>query len=412
VKKLGATPIEKSGFFFWKKGDGILKQTVRRLSGSFKRREKVMKRTQIKIFFFSLALSLIGMQHVLAQEGSVPNLENYRKPYAFVTTSDYETGFFATINVRNKSVTKYQLELSSDAVARTIDGKIYVVNRFGQDNITVFSPQNFAKPLIQFSTGNGSNPHDIVLASSNKAYVSLYEKGYLLVVDPTTGIELKRIDISSFADKDGVPEADRMVIVDGILYVALQKLDRNNYFEPAGNGEILMIDIESDTIIGSIVLSGANPYDIFYHQGMDRIVASEVGSFYDLTDGGIETVDPYTREASGFILTESDLGGDITEFAMTPFSGKGYIIVIDGATYDNNTSVVSFDLERGEKLKDILAPKAGFIHSGIALGSGRLLVGDRNFTHPGVRIISVATDREITTQPLDTGLPPNSITMY
>lgn len=327
---------------------------------------------------------------------------------AFVTTTDYTTGNFAIINLDDQSVKKYQVNLSSDAVAKTINGKIYVINRWQQDNITIFSPPDFNSPLIQFSTGNGSNPHDIVLSSSDKAYITLYQENYLLVVNPNTGEELKRIDISSFADSDGIPEADQMVIASGILYVTLQKLDESNQYQPAANGEILMIDTADDTIRGSILLTGQNPYDINYQSSMNKLIVSEVGSFYDLADGGIEMVDLITHEISAFILTESDLGGNITDFVMKPSSSQGYIIVTDSSY---NTSIVSFDLEQAVKLKDVLIGK-GFIYSGIALGDEMLLVGDRTSTNPGVRIISTQTDQEITTKPIDTGLPPFSITIY
>jgi hypothetical protein len=97
---------------------------------------------------------------------------------------------------------------------------------------------------------------------------------------------------------------------------------------------------------------------------------------------------------------------------MKPSSSQGYIIVTDSSY---NTSVVSFDLEQALKLKDILIGK-DFIYSGIALGNEKLLIGERpnlNFSNAtGVRIISTLTDEEITTKPIDTGLPPLSITIY
>jgi hypothetical protein len=370
-----------------------------------------MKQRIIKKILISVVLFLVSINLTLASAESFPLVSEETDEYAFVTTSDFETGHFATIKIKGKKskAKKYnKAELNSDAIPKTIDDKIYVVNRMGQDNITIYSTQNFKKPLIQFSTGNGSNPHDIVLTSNDKAYISLYEKGYLLVVNPNTGAELKRIDISSFADNDGIPEADQMVIVDVILYVTLLKLDRNNLYQPAENGELLMIDTTDDTIIGSIVLTGQNPYDILYNESLDKLVITETGSFYDLTDGGIETVDPNTHEASGFILTESDFEGNITESAMKPSSSQGYIIVTDAAY---NTSVASFDLAEAKKLKDIYAT-SGFYIFGIAVNAENLLVGDRTPKKPGVRIFSTATDEQITTKPINTGLPPYSITIY
>jgi hypothetical protein len=403
----------------------------------------------------SLTLIFISNQNGVAYEASADWFRKHKSvntekdeaitQYAFVTTTDWQTGHFATINLEDQSVKIYDVALNSDAVAKTISDKIYVVNRLGQDNITIFSPPNFSTPLIQFSTGNGSNPHDIVLSSSDKAYITLFEKNYLLVVNPNTGEELKKIDISSFADSDGIPEADQMVIVNGILYVTLQKLDRFNYYQPAGKGQILMIDTVSDTILGSVPLTGQNPYDINYQNSMNKLIVSEVGSFYDAQDGGIETIDlsgclswydvinkydsyvggqtvwsevitcyiEYTTHGiSGFILSEKDLGGNITDFVMKPLSSQGYIIVTDSSY---NTSIVSFDLEQAVKLKDILIGK-DFIYSGIALGNEKLLVGERpnlEFSNPtGVRIISTLNDEEITTKPINTGLPPLSITIY
>jgi len=337
---------------------------------------------------------------------------------AFVTTTDYQTGHFAAINLEDQSVKKYDLNLSSDAVAKTINHRIYVVNRYGQDNITVLSPTDFSKPLIQFSTGNGSNPQDIVLSTADKAYISLFQEKYLLVVNPNTGEEQKRIDLSSFADSDGFPEPTQMVIVDNVLFITLQKLDRNTY-QPAENGAILMIDTLNDSIIGSITLSGQNPYDMAYSDSMGKLIISETGSFNDLTDGGIETIDLGTRQPSGFILSEEDFGGNITDFAMKPSSSQGYIIVAEGGISGSpNTFIASFDLVQAVKLKDVLRPNAGFIHAGIATTSEMLLVGDRCIPEeecgykPGVRIISTLTDEEITTKPINTGLPPFSITVY
>jgi len=370
-----------------------------------------MKHYRITRFVITVLFLFAGVQFAPAIAKPVPDVTEENYTSAFVTTSDFETGHFATIKIKGKESTakKYnKAELSSDAITKTIDEKIYVVNRMGQDNITIYSPQNFKKPLIQFSTGNGSNPHDIVLANSFKAYVSLFEKGYLLVVNPNTGTELKRIDISSFADSDGIPEADQMVLIDGILYVTLQKLDRYNYYQPVANGELLVIDTKSDTIIGSIVLSGQNPYDIIYNELMDKLVISETGSFYDLTDGGIETVDPNTHEISGFILSESAFEGNITEFAMKPLSSQGYMIVTD-ASY--NTSVVRFDLSEVEILNEVYATY-GFYIFGVAVDGENLLLGDRTPKKPGVRIFSTVTGEQITKKPIKTGLPPYSITFY
>jgi hypothetical protein len=39
----------------------------------------------------------------------------------------------------------------------------------------------------------------------------------------------------------------------------------------------------------------------------------------------------------------------------------------------------------------------------------RLLVPDRTLTNPGIRVYDTFTDQEVTTDPIDVGLPPNAI---
>ena len=65
--------------------------------------------------------------------------------------------------------------------ARWHDGLLYVVNRFGQDNVQVLNPAQGFATVQQFSTGAGSNPHDIAFASPVKAYVTRYELADLLI---------------------------------------------------------------------------------------------------------------------------------------------------------------------------------------------------------------------------------------
>src|SRR5262245_44680957 len=51
---------------------------------------------------------------------------------------------------------------SGDPVVRVDSGRIFVVNRFGADNVTVVDGQIFAL-VAQFSTGAGTNPQDVAV---------------------------------------------------------------------------------------------------------------------------------------------------------------------------------------------------------------------------------------------------------
>src|SRR5262249_39223332 len=153
----------------------------------------------------------------------------------------------------------------------------------------------------------------------HKAYITLYERPRVLIVDPAAprscdGFTLGSIDLSSLADADGVPDMDQMAVVGNRLYVALQQLDIHTALRvPARNGRLAVIDTDSDSIVGDIELSGENPFaatkGLTVRNG--AIYLAEAGLF-GVMDGGIERVDLATQEAEGFFVTEEDLGGDIT----------------------------------------------------------------------------------------------------
>ena len=103
--------------------------------------------------------------------------------------------------------------------------------------------------LRQFSVGNGSNPQDIAFISDSKAYVTRYDSNELWIVNPTTGVHTGTVDLSSLADSDGLCEMDKMIIVNNLLFVSLQRLDRNYYWLPSGTSYIAVVDCVADTLL-------------------------------------------------------------------------------------------------------------------------------------------------------------------
>jgi hypothetical protein len=336
-------------------------------------------------------------------------------PTSFVPTTDFTTGSYSTINLRDLTadvdLPSQVGIIESDSLAVYYNNKVYVINRFGFDNITVLDTADLSTAVAQFSTGNGTNPQDMAFVSDTKAYVSLYGANDLLIVDPTAppGAEITgTIDLSGFldGDADGFVEASPMVIVGTTLFVALQRLDN---FAVVRDGILAVIDTTTDTLIDvdlgtpgtqGIVLTGRNPIYMDYDGALGRIVVSEVGNYFDQTDGGIETVDPWTFVAEGLIISENDLGSDVGDVVIVD-GLKGYVVV---GGFDPN-GVAIFDVATGAKTGDLIT-NLSFI-PGLTLDSSkRLLVPDRALTNPGIRIYDTFTDQEITTDPIDVGLPP------
>lgn len=344
---------------------------------------------------------------------------------AFVTTTDFTTGSYSTVNLRDLSAAVNLPSqvgiIESDNGAVYFNNKVYIINRFGFDNITVLDTNDLTTAVNQFSTGNGTNPHDMAFVSDTWAYVSLYGDNEVLRVDPTdVGNEIKgTIDLSGFldGDADGFVEASPMVIVGEYLFVALQRLDN---FAVVRDGILAVIDTTTDTLVDvdpgtpgtqGILLTLRDPMFMRYDPDLGKIVVSCPGVFFDPNDGGIELVDPFTFETLGVLIGEADVRGDVGD-VLTVGGAKGYVVV--GGFSPNGVAI--FDIDVDPSTGAITATKTGDLVTGLSYipslavdSGGQLLVPDRTLTAPGIRVYDTLTDTEITSAPIDVGLPPNVV---
>jgi hypothetical protein len=331
---------------------------------------------------------------------------------ALVITSDFVTGSFATIRLGGDRDTKpasAEREVDSDAVVRVFDDRVYVVNRTGNGSIQVLDSGDDYATLSNCSMGINSNPHDIALADGAKAYVTLYNKTDLLIVDPSVdedcvGFILGRIDLSRFADADGIPEMDQMAIIGDRLYVSIGYLDRDAFFAPVGPGKIAVIDIDEDEVIGSITLAAPNPFGVTKGLTVDGkdLLVSLPGEF-GVADGGIQRVLTRNPDRERFVITEEELGGDVTDFALVS-KHVGYAVI---SKPDFTNAVVEFDPDDGTFTRTLL--NADFIADIELNDRDELYVSDRSSGDEGIRIFDADDGNEITEMPIDVGDPPNEI---
>ena len=105
-----------------------------------------------------------------------------------VVSTDFSSGGrFSMIDTSSLVALPTLSYIHSDAVVRFYNQKIYIVNRLNRDSILILNPLLGYLPLQEFSMGSGSNPQDIAVVNDSKAYVSLYNRTYLAVVDLNTG---------------------------------------------------------------------------------------------------------------------------------------------------------------------------------------------------------------------------------
>jgi hypothetical protein len=336
--------------------------------------------------------------------------------FVFVTTTDFSTGSSSTIDLDGSYAETINVaSIHSDAVARYHNGHIYVINRFGADNIQILDPTNNFGTVRQFSTGNGSNPQDVVVIRSDKMYVSRNDANALWIMNPQTGAQTGSIDLSPFADGDGLCEMQYMYLVGDRLFVALQRLDRNNFWQPAGTSYIAVIDINTDTLIDAdsgtsgvqaTALANADPFsEIQIDPWSGNLYVACVG-FWGLQDGGVETVDPVAMVSTGTVFTESAAGGDILDVEIIN-DRVGYCIIQNSSFH---TDLISFDPSTGTKLQTIYSP-GDYVLQDIDRGpTGELFLCDSTPLSPGVRVYDAQSGVQITSGPIDVGLPPFDLT--
>lgn len=165
---------------------------------------------------------------------------------------DYSVGALATFDTETSTLTENISSISGDPALVMDGGWLWQLNRYQYDTLRKYDPSNLQVPVAEISLApdvGSSNPHDVAVCR-NVLYVSLYGSSSLSVLDLDSLETLSAIDLSQWADDDGIPEASSMVVVGDQLYIGLQRLDRNAGFLPQ-TSITLQIDCSSQSIVNS-----------------------------------------------------------------------------------------------------------------------------------------------------------------
>lgn len=346
---------------------------------------------------------------------------------AIVATSaaDYSSGAHAVISKDDNGdriAFNDLLPTGSDLTVAAYGQHFYRIERaFSGNNITKFSSSDPQTPIWQYSTNDpagavASDPHDMVFASETKAYVLRYGSNKMWIVDPSAETEanfkIGEIDLSAYADSDGVPEMDSGVVVDGKLYITLQRLDN---FAVTQIAYVAIFDVTTDEEIDAniagdslkgIPLQTRNTTNIVYEPISNAIFVQGSGSFFpEEFTGGIEKIDLATLSPT-VILDDGDAVihpyGLITEMAVV---SDTILYFVGYAGYTDNT-LYKLDLSTAE-ISATAVPSLinGKMSNLTADNEGLLWVSDS--ANATVRIIDPATDTEI--DALSTNLNPEKI---
>jgi hypothetical protein len=220
---------------------------------------------------------------------------------AMVTTvaSDYSTGSIAAVDLKAWSATDELFVTSADPAVVAEDGWVFQINRYGHDSVRLYSAGDWAAPIWEQSMGEYSNPYDVEICNGD-VFVSLYGANHMAVVDLATGASKGQVDLSAFADSDGVsPEATRIVEVDGKIYVSLQRMDTTQTYWASEGGKVVEVDCASMAVTQSWDVGGNTNVMPWPDSGKVLVGAEAFGS----DTAGLYVIDTVTGSKSQLVET-------------------------------------------------------------------------------------------------------------
>ncbi len=218
-------------------------------------------------------------------------------------SDDYAVGALTVVDAGSGMATDLTT-LHGDAVVRSSGGSVWAIERLGVDAVRRYD-EDWTAPLWQQSTGRASNPHDAARCGDSLV-VSRYEQSTLLRLDPATGDELGTVDLAAWADDDGLPEASSLAVLNGHLYVALQRLNRQQGWTSAAGGRLLEVDCATWAVTESWAV-GPNP-----------TLAHAPGGLWVLAEDGVW---PFDGSAVGEELPGDPDGGWVTSVSWEGEAG-------------------------------------------------------------------------------------------
>ena len=343
---------------------------------------------------------------------------------AFAATASFPTGQIERISLTDGYTVNGTYPATESDIRVVTDGSdIYQIGRFQLDSLTRFDATDTSIVDYQYSVNGDEiavNPSDVIFVNDTKAYVLRYGSPIIWIVNPSAQIEAEfkigEIDLSAYdpdpTDEDLSPNADSAVIVDGKLFVLMQRL---SVFNPIETGYVAVIDVETDTEINTgkgetdnlngIPLGSLNPTNIRYNETTDEIYVTGRGNIFvefnalpgDPYTGGLFAIDQTTYDLSQLLddgdeNTNNGLG--FIQHTLVVNDDKGYVAFYTGSdpvTFASLTNLRTFNPSTGE-VGDEVAAVAGAAVATLNMASDNTVWVGINSDTPGFTRLDPAND--------------------
>ena len=332
---------------------------------------------------------------------------------------DYSGSEVVTLDPETEVVTKgYYIKDGSDYTVRSYNKDVFHIGRFFIDTIAKYNADALDTEVWSYTTqdtgdSTSRNPYDIVSLSDTKAYILRYGSSKVWIVNPQAtnadDFKIGELDLDSYIAEDnsnGTPNPSAGTIVDGKLFITLQRL--NDAYSP-NTAYIAVFDTETDleietnanaddTVMG-IPLVGLNPLNgsIVNKDGVVYVTTRNSYSDTDLTLSRVEaiTASDYSLRT---VLTADDIAENTSAFigsSAIVSATKGYLVAEETffSPYRVLSTVYSFNPTTGVIADAAIAETGEEQISHISLDAANFLwISVSNPTNPGVDVVNTETD--------------------
>lgn len=173
------------------------------------------------------------------------------------------------------------LQISYGSMPSVINKDIFYLPFLGKNTIIKYQEKSGKiEEVAKLSIQADASPAQIAIVNKDKAYISLFGKGKLLVVNPETLKLIKEIPLYSYGKGDENPNPGVMIIREGKLFVGLGQMVGGLYSfdKDSPSSDMLVLDINTDKPVKMITESTsgvascgrpANQGDVFMDENKD-----------------------------------------------------------------------------------------------------------------------------------------------
>jgi hypothetical protein len=286
-----------------------------------------------------------------SDNGTSANDDNpLSKGSVYVYTSDYksQSGELRWIDEDGK-LSEKSLEFNQDSKIVSANGKLFVLERFGADNLALVDPEE-NKTKWQKKLDANANPSDVVKANDNEVWVALDGAAKFIKVSVEDGEITKTVKTKDFCEGDAcTPNLVDFEVSGDTLFALFQRLANYTY---VNKGLLAMYKLSNGELLDTITLAKKNPIAMAFAKGKLYVASTGVygndyetyASWTDADDArGIEVVD-LSKKKSSMVVDGEKLGGGVTAFAVDSKNGIAYAAIYKDSK--GNVPLVEVDLEK------------------------------------------------------------------